>query len=215
MATFLEVAQTVDKVLGTQGDVTSIASPDYHVLLAEHIRDSWISIQNLRTEWKFMRDSVIFNTVIGQDEYTIANIFSAVDNVRKWKKNSIIYERDPLIYNPYDRYILEDWTTSPSKPNRFSINEQNNSLYINRPDNVYFITAHYYKKPQVLLANTDIVQIPTEYLYALVYKSCASLGIYLGISEIFQNYSQLANQELRAMMRGQNPAKKVRVRSLA
>lgn len=214
--TFLEVAQKVDGILGTQGNINTVAAPDYHVLLAEHVRNSWIAIQNLRTDWYFLKDSVDINLTLGKDEYNTFDIFGTINDipVKQWDTKYLLYNKKQLRYVDYDKYILEDWTEVTGEPSKFSYNKVTNHLYFNRPDAAYAVTAYYYKKPQVLVDNTDVLICPEEFIYTLIYKACASIGMYLGIPEIFQDYTVKASQEIGAMMREQNPAKKVKVRGI-
>lgn len=213
--TFLEIAQTVDKILGTQGNINTVESPDYHVLLAEHVRNSWVSIQNLRQDWEFLRTSVDVNLTVGKIEYTTFDIFGVTaDPVGKWDTRYLLYDKDPLIYVDYNNYILEDWDTDSNEPKRFTFHKNSNHLYFNTPDKAYTVTAYYYQKPQVLKENTDTIICPDEFIYAVIYKTCASIGMYLGIPEIYQYYSVLASQEIGAMMRKENPGKEINVRGI-
>lgn len=216
MSTFLKIAQDVDRLIGTQGEVTSLSVLGYHATLAEHIRVAWISIQTLRKDWQFMREDVDISLVLGKDVYTPFDIFGTTDSrVAKWREDLILYDKDSIPVIDYDRYLQETWDDTTTEPRKMTIHPVNGSVIFNSVDMGYTINAHYYRKPQILIDNTDIVILPEEFMLVLVYKACASLGMFLGVPETFQDYTIKYDLEMGAMMRSLNPSKRVRSRGVA
>lgn len=211
---FLQIAQKIDQAIGSQGNVSSVEASGYQFLLGEYARNAWITIQNLRDDWKFLRTSTDITLTAGKEEYSILDIFSTIDSpVGKWKTDTFLYDYNDLNYIDYEKYIRIKNQT-PSKPQFFTVDEASNKLFFNEPDAAYSVKAHYFRKPQVLTTNTDVPLCAPEFHYAIMYQAATDLCAYLGIAELHGINKTKADASLGALLRSANPAKKIRSRGI-
>lgn len=211
---FLKITQKIDQAIGSQGAVTSVEASGYQALLSEYARNAWVAIQNLRDEWKFLRTSVSISLSAGKTEYNIFDMFgTSVDPVGKWKTDTILYDAKDLREMDYESYIRLG-TETASSPSHFTVDPASHKLYFNLPDGAYTVIAHYYRKPQELLINTDIPLCAEEFQYAIVYQAATDLCAYLGIAELHGINKTKADASIGALLRSENPAKKVKARGI-
>jgi len=219
---FLQICQEVNTMCGMQGSMsTAYGATGYQATLAKAVINAWIDIQNLRREWRFMRKSVTFNTVTSQYEYTLTNIFGPGNpqDIALWVPGMVYYASGdanmPLYMYEYDAYKHYDIAAqSNSTPYVYAADPIDRHLYINPPDGIYSITAHYWRTPQILSANTDTPVLPVQFHRAIVYRAAADFAAFMGNVNEYQVYTQKADSMIGSIMRTEVPAKRVKPKGI-
>lgn len=215
---FLTACQEASKAAGFQSSIDSVSATGYQGTIVNAVRNKWIQIQSTRTEFEFLRASKTFTISSSTEAYSIATLFSSptISPVKCWIKDKIIYDYTQLNFLDYDSYLLRDTSNDErTTPSWFSINPVDNTLYFNKVDASYSITAYYYRTPQVLANNTDVLLCPDAQAYAVVYLAAADIAIDLGNQANYTKNLINGSALLNTMMRCKVPAKSVRRRGIA
>lgn len=214
---FLSITQKVNLHVGLQGSVISVDASNYQEYLAEAVRSSWIDIQNMRENWKFMWDTVTFPTEIGTHEYLDSSIMLGKGyEVAKWKTDSIFMGGDKLKEITFQEYRdKEEYFNAGTDNHVFAVKEYPPaSLIIPNPTAVEDIQADFYRTPQVLTLNTDVPLLPEEFHYYIVWKALEDVAAYLGNRSIYERHSWKADIIENKLMRSQVPAQKLKKKPL-
>jgi len=203
---FLDICKKVNQLGQLQGSLSSVSATGYQGELVEVVRKSFLDIQLYRKDWNFLKQSITFSTV--EDEYSNSD-------VAEWKKDMILYGHRPLQVLDFDTYSKIDLSQeTPGIPAYVTIRPNDKALLFNPLDAEYSITAHYYRKPQELVNNTDIPILPSEHHYLIVYAALSNLTSYIS-SDIYQVSLNNYNIGMGQLMRKELPGKSVRMRPLA
>lgn len=221
--TFLELVNEVRSGVGMQGtgpaSVTSATQAEMDIINA--VRNAWIDIQNMRTEWLWMRETADFFLTVGQDTYTLPQIFGPSYRFRHWHKKTMYMTinglKTPVLPIDYDNFIYKTRNDTVAKPSRFyTIRRADNALIFSIPDSNYTVQIDYFKSPQRLVENTDIPEMPEHFhlmiVYAAIEKYSASV---ISVRSIYDQFSQQYVEMKGQLMREQLEKKKVITRGIA
>lgn len=215
MSSFLDICKSVDVLLGSQGVFTSVVTTNgFQQGIVKYVQKAWNNIQVTRKDWKFLRRTVAFSTVLNQESYSLEDIFGVgvANPVGEWVVDRFIKDDfTTLEYIPYETWILQDHSRARD-PRKFTINsnaETTAFLVMDKPDGVYNYTLHYNRKPQLLEENTDVPICPTEFHDLIIYQALADLSANLGNSDIYSTSAITANQLYNTLLRSQCPAKRI------
>lgn len=212
MSTFLQLAQKVNTLSGTQGTISSVSATGHQAVIVEIVKSAWTDIQNLRPDWDFLKVTSNLSTVVGQTSYDVTDLFGigGTNIIGSWRgivKPDLTQAKKVSM----DYYILKDLENlDQTSVNYYSWDAINNLLYINPPDAVYSLGLYYYRKPQVLSTNVDVPLGPTELHDAIVYRALVDLGSYIGSADLYQSYLTKSDALIGSLMRSQLPAKRIR-----
>lgn len=164
--------------------------------LVNWIDDAYEHVQNLFTNWKFLRADFSFNTSATVSNYTSVSI--PLPELNLWIDDSfkcyltsdgvnVERELDYWAWEDFRRiYLFGANRTVPGPPMSFTIKPDNSLLFWPVPDNIYTITGEYYKRPQLLVADADEPLIPARYQKILVWWA---LQLYAGFSNAPEKYA--------------------------
>jgi hypothetical protein len=218
---FIQMAQMVRQNIGLQGTGPStITATGAEGVMIQMVKDSWEDIQNHKADWKWMRESVAFNTVVGTATYIPTTIFGPIHRFQSWYKDtffaSVNGKKVWIPFRDYDyfRYVhIND--TVRTAPNEFTIRPKDYAFIIQAPDLIYPIEAHYHKSNQSLVNATDIPEMPIDYHRLIVYEATARYALSIALGHIYDLYSQKAVELWGELLREQNPRKAFKVRGIA
>jgi hypothetical protein len=214
--TYLEICQKAHQAVGLQGTMSSVlSSSQYQQTLAKFIADAWVDIQSMRKNWPFMLSSVNFSTTAGKYEYSLNDM--TLTDLGRWK-NDMIYstnssgERTYFRHIPYTEFLSDEIENqSNAAPSLYAVDPVDKHLYLNPPDAIYDITAHYYTVPVVLADNADVPLLPPAFHNLIVYLGGAYMASFLGQPNIFATLNNRADMMMGQMMRSELPARKANV----
>jgi hypothetical protein len=154
----------------------------------------------LYADWKFLYDDTAFNqpTVVGMKEHT------APTDLRDWDNdtfylNYTLATNQKLTFVPYREWLttLGIGVQTNKKPSRFTIKNQNgNVILYPPPDDVYTLTANYWKKPTRMAANTDTSAIPEEFERAIIARAKLSYAEEQEFPELRKDASEEYQEQL-------------------
>ena len=221
---FLEIVRTTRLLSGMQG--TGPASTENAVgveeIIVKFCQDAYRDIQSLREEWDFLVDKRSFNTVIGQTDYSLLNIFNtAIPDFKKYDEDSFIItdtdgKRNYLknITRPeMDQLSLNN--ENINIPTRFAIEEKDSSVIFEPiPGMIYNVAFRYWRNPEVLSADTQVPSMPPAFHQLIIYKSLEKLAVYLSSPELYREYATETAKMQGQLMRMYIPTMTLKARPM-
>lgn len=209
---FLEIVKDVRRLIGVQGDGPALveSAVGVELVICDSVKYAFVDIQNLRQDFRFLDETKTFNTIIGQDNYTLQQIFLSVDPLfRSYQKDTfriVAGTKRILYYQDYKAQEIKYLNrTQTGIPFEFSIGPKNDITLKDIPDSIYAVSFRYYRSPQILTASTDVPILPTSFHRLITYKALERMAIYLGQPEIFRGYSLETARMSGHLMRDQVP----------
>ena len=215
------MAQSVREHIGLQGTgpsaITAIGAEGQ---MLHMVRDAWADLQNMRSNWKWMRDTKSFATVAGTTVYTPLTIFGPNHRFKRWYPDTfyitISGKKNLMTYYNYDYFTyLHRNDTVQGESTHFTIRPQDNAVVVPLPNAAYWIETTYYKSNQELTLSTTEPEIPADYHPYIVYEATARYALSIGLPHVYQEYAQKAVEMLGNIMREHNPRKIFKVRGIA
>jgi hypothetical protein len=112
-----------------------------------------------------------------------------------------------LSYIPWDafRTTYQIGTQAEGAPAHISVDPNNNLVLGPIPDAVYTITGEYHRSSQVLAADADEPEMPSEYHMLIVYTAMEDAGFHDMAEEIIARSNIKSRRLLRQLMQTQTP----------
>lgn len=160
--------------------------------LVEWIKQAWTELQDRHPNWRWMRSTWSVNTTSGDDTYagtdcTDTRLSATVtrfkrwwpldgegySNVKSYLQSSGVGGEGWLRYLPWNsfRAIYKIGTQNNGQPAHFTIDPQNNLVLGPKPDGIYVVSGEYQMSAQVLAADADTPEMPSDYHQLIVYDA--------------------------------------------
>jgi hypothetical protein len=191
---FLELCKRVRQECGIAGDgpITTVGQTKEMKRIVDWTSQAWVDIQNARADWDFMRTPVTFNTVAGQQVYAPgAGKDIPITDFKRWRNESFRqYLQSAGVgtevilgqYQSYsefrDFYLLGSRRLVTGRPLYITITPERSLALGFTPNDVYVTTAEYYRKAQILAADTDVPNMEEDYHMLIVYGAMKKYGIF-------------------------------------
>ena len=190
--TFLELCKRVRQECGVAGDgpITTVNQTREMKRIVDWTSQAWVDIQNARADWEFMRSSVTFNTMAGQQIYA-PGVDIPITDFKKWRNESFrqylqsagvateIILGQYLSFSEFrDFYMLGSRRLVTGRPLYITITPDRHLAFGFTPNDTYVTTGEYYRKAQVLAADTDVPQMPEDYHMLIVYGAMKKYGMF-------------------------------------
>lgn len=143
-------------------------------------------IQNKYQRWNFLLNDVSFPTVALTQSYTpTAAGYPELatwnpETFRRWLTSTGSANEIDLTYYPWelfrDLYIFGPLRSQNGPPQFFTIKPDKSLMFWPTPDNVYTVVGEYWKRAQVMSANSDEPLYPSQFHLAPVWKALMSYG---------------------------------------
>jgi hypothetical protein len=205
------------------GPVTTIGQTGDHARAASWISDVYTEIQN-RHDWRFLRHDFVLTTAASYGEYTYSDaidsgtgvaiarfkrwlIKDAFNPVRCYLQSSGSDTEYPLTYISWEafRYLYQLGNQTDGSPSHISIDPQNNIHIGPSPSDVYVITGEFIRSPQLLAANADTPEMPSQYHMAIVYLAMEDFGFFDVAEEIIARGTKKGRRLMRQLEVDQLP----------
>ena len=210
---FLEIVQRIKRRCRVTGSVpvTVVGLNEEFARLVDFADESWMYIQLLRPDWKWMRYSMSFPTVAGQATYTLAQIKATgtgFSNFGNWEQDTFRNYLTAVGTNseflmgwiPYDvwrdAYQYGAIRQTQTNPTQLTITPALGIGLGCAPLAGYTITGDYNKVATEMVANTDIPGLPSQFHMAIVYKAMMHYGVSEAKPEIYDE----GEKEFRIML---------------
>jgi hypothetical protein len=183
VATFLSLCADLARESGAIGPapITTVGPlPNRQAQCVGWVRGAWLSIQNSKGDWRFLRGEFIGDTVPGQASYTPAEL--GITNFAEWIGDD---EHSPSVsmFDPDEGKARENWLRQISydrwrqsfgfgvhdlaRPTYWSVGYDDSLKLAQTPDKAYKIRGEYRMTPQVLVADTDVPLMPERFHSAI------------------------------------------------
>ena len=224
--TFLEICQRVYSLSGVHGYMTDVDGViDLQNKVSQGVNESWIALQNLRSDWSFMiARQQGFSTVQGQEIYTPTEV--GIDDLGVYIHEGIYLDNKPLLHINVDEYPRID-NTKEDKPEWYTVEPSSNNLYLDLPDGSYNLDIYYRRTVQDLFVqlenpedplnppsiNSNTPNFPESYHSILVYAGLAAFAQFIGNPEMYGKWNLEYEKGIGQLMREFLPHKNIRRRS--
>lgn len=167
------------------------------------VKQAWIDIQNLHSEWLFLRQDLSFVSSASQS-YSLTDM--GATTLRKYDTESLrmyltatgVADEQYLIYQDWEsfRNVYLYGARQGGRPNSFSFDPATKSLYFSSaPGTGYTTIGYYWRTPVSLSADADEPALPSEYHMVIVYRALMKYAGFEAAAEAkmesVENYSAL------------------------
>lgn len=174
-STFLQLCQTVRRECGITGTGPAAVTSQAGILekVVNWVADADKETQSRWFDWDFLH-------VTTWSHPTIANVatVAAPADLGVWDRESFFldyttadHKNLPVIDYKVWRKLLRQGVKTSQKPDNVIILPDNSLILEAPPDDVYSLTADYWKRPAKMAANTDTSPIPEEYERIIVARA--------------------------------------------
>ena len=185
---FLQLCQRLrqEAAISGTGPTTTVAQTGEYKKIVDWILSAYEDIQNLHSEWDFLRTDLTFQTISGTNNYTKAAI--SADEYGEWVDESFRSYLTSggstgeqfmawLDWTDFrDSYVFGSNRDQVGIP-RYLTRKPDTSLVIfPTPDGEYTINGEYFKRAQTMTANADEPLIPSKYHMIIVWRALMYYG---------------------------------------
>ncbi len=191
---FLQICQHAREesgIAGTSTPSTVVAQTGILGKLVTRTAQAWVDIQTSRQYWDFARSTLTFPTVAAQRTYDVVADLSHTD-VDKWDTDSVfiyttsVADQAPLEWKDYQWFIRHvDQTYPDGRPTWITELPGKILAFDRTPDDVYTITADYWRTPELLADDTDTPGLPEQLHWIIVWKSVMMYAGSQGAGDMF------------------------------
>lgn len=189
------------------------------------IADAYTELQQ-RREWNWLRSEFSVNTVADDDSYagtdcTDTRLSASVTRFSRWITHddcgysnikaylqsggvSGEYWLTPLSWAEF-RNIYKIGSQTSGQPHHFAIDPQNNLRLGPKPSAVYVVTGEYQMSPQILAADGDTPEMPSQFHELTVYEAMEKYGASSIAPEVLARAQNEGGRMRNALMRNQLP----------
>ena len=218
MSTYLQLCQDVRRECGIPGTGPTSVSGNTGELdrVVNWVEQAYREVQNRHNNWRFLRKGFTLTTVASDDTYAYGDVTddataAAITRFSDWRIEDL---KDPpkiylqsagsgtqrwMTYTPWEYFksIYKIGTQNTGAPVHITFDPNDNIVLGPSPDAVYIITGDYYRSAQVLAADSDTPEMPSQYHDLIVYKAMEKYGFY----EAAQEFLAKGEREARRVMR--------------
>ena len=198
MSTFLQLCQKTAREAGIPGSgpSTTIGQTGQFADIVRWVSDSYIEIQNRHGgHWRFLRHEFTLTTASADDTYTFGDAVdstsaTAITRFSEWRfadrtapptiflQSAGIGTQNWLIYADWEPFkqIYRISTQVDSYPAHITVDPQDQIVLGPQPNDIYVITGEYWRSAQVLAADADVPEIPTQFHDLIVWYALENYG---------------------------------------
>lgn len=180
MSTYIQLVQDLHREAGISGDHPNsvVAATGETLRLANWIKAEWVKIQNRHPNWRWMRKSFSLQTVAADDTYAYTDCvdddtslaisrFSRFlpEGFKIYLTSAGVGTQGWLTYVVWDDFkqIFKIGTQVESYPSFVTFDPANNIVLGAKPDGIYTVTGDYQRSPQILTADSDVPEMPSQF----------------------------------------------------
>lgn len=203
--------------------------------LVDDYIDAYTEIQN-KHPWRWLRRGFTFNTTSGDDSYAYGDVTdvdagTAIARFSEWRLSD---PRDPpkiyltstgvsgerwLVYIPWEDfkriYKIGSQSSNTSAPAHISVDPLDNIVLGPSPNGIYTVTGDFIRSAQILAADADIPEMPTQFHNLIVYKAIEKYAIYEEVAPQILAYAQSESKRMMRQLENNQCPKFRMARSLA
>jgi hypothetical protein len=199
---FLDLAKRVRSESGLSGDgpVNVVGQTGIYAKVVNWVRQAHEEIQLAEHQWRFDWARTTQALTAGQDTY---NPEDWGLDVRQWKRDTpyvYLTANGPvgktwLHFIDYASFVRVSDTNATGLPFQFAEKPNRSLALFPAPMDGVTLVMEYYRRPEVLQANTDVPRMPVEYHMAIVWRAvmmcCAEIEDIGRFQSASKNYMEL------------------------
>jgi len=155
--------------------------------VVDWVNDSWLKIQSLRPDWKWMWSQTSTTLSSGTNTITLAADVESIEGVR--------VDGDLIKRIPYETYAKYYYDRDSSKPILYCIRPDGVVAFNTDADSNYTVTFDYYKVPEAFSAGTSVPGLASRYHMLIVYDALRQYAQFDEAQELerkaFNNYEDM------------------------
>lgn len=231
MSTFLELANELASEAGVSGSASSIATvtgqTGQALRLVNWIKRSWTEIQRKHNNWRWMRSKFTFNTVAGTDTYAYGSVTdsrlsatisrfarwlpfddSGAANVKRYLTSGGVSGEIWMTNLPWDYFqaVYKRGQQNNGPIVHITIDPQNQWVIGPKPDDIYTVSGEYMMSAQVLAANSDVPEMPSDFHDLIVYRAMEKYGRFYAAGEVLARGEREGGRLMAQLEADQLPA---------
>lgn len=206
---YLQLCQRVKLDSGQSGAIVNAESANLtgdDANIVRWVKDAWLEIQGLQN-WPFLRSRASFSTVIGQREYTLANmgISTLKTYDRAYGSLTVGTSKYPFQWMDWASFrdLLDYFPAQSGLPQFATITGGRSLKFDFIPNQVATVEFDYYTRPIELTLNTDTPAIDADDQMVIVYRALMMYAADAGGDAmiVYQNAQQNYQLALRKLRR--------------
>ena len=205
------------------GPVAVTAQTGDHARAVSWVADAYTELQN-RHPWRWLRKGFTLTTAAADGSYMASDAIDddTATNIARFGAWHVDDPYNPpkcylqssgegaaywLTYISWEQYrtIYEIGNYSDSSPSHITVDPSDNLVLGPTPDDVYVIKSEFHRSPQVLAANTDTPEMPSQYHMAIVYLAMEDAGFFDMADDIVGRGQRKFRRLLRQLEINQGP----------
>ena len=236
MATFLQICQDVARECGVAGGADASPKPTAVTgqigelnRIVNWVADAYIEIQGTRN-WRWLRRSFTVDTVSGTGIYSPSDCTDVDDAavISRFKTWRLDDRRNPpkifLTSSGVGSQVFLTWTewdnfeylyktgalqNQTSQPVHITVNPKDQIELGIVPNDIYTLRGDYHRSAQILAANGDIPEMPTDYHSLIKYQAMEYYGLFESAPEIVSRAERGIRRVKNQLNRNQGQAFRV------
>ena len=190
------------------------------------VANAYTELQQSRENWRWLRSTFTVNTVAETDAYaytvcTDSRLSATISRFARWWPFDEMGEDGVTCYltstgvagEQYLQYIAwadfrtlyKRGTQTSGQPMHFTIDPQNRLVLGPKPSAIYTISGEYQMSPQVLTADDDVPEMPTQFHQLIVYMAMEKYGAAKSELEVFNRGALEGGRMLERLEANQLP----------
>jgi hypothetical protein len=231
MSTFLQLANELASEAGVSGAASSISAVTNQtgqaLRLVNWIKRSWTEIQRRHNNWRWMRSKFTFNTVAGTDAYAYGSITdsrlsglitrfarwlpfddSGAQNVKRYLTSGGVSGEIWMTNLPYDYFqaVYKRGQQNNGPIVHITIDPQNQWVIGPKPDGIYTVSGEYMMSAQVLAADGDVPEMPSDFHDLIVYRAMEKYGRFYAAGEVLARGEREGGRLMAQLVADQLPS---------
>jgi len=231
MATYLTLCNDLARESGLSGSAASIAAvtgqSGQALRVVKWVARSYVDIQNRHPNWRWLRSTFTVDTTASDDTYagtdctdsrlsaTITRFKrwwpfdeSGAPNVKRYLTSGGVGGEGWITYLPWSNFraIYRIGTQNNGQPSHFTIDPQNNLVLGQKPDAIYTVTGEYQMSAQIIAADDDTPEMPSDYHDLIYWYALEKYGRFSAAPEALQQAQRESARLMRQLELDQLPA---------
>lgn len=221
MSTYLELCQDTARELGITGTGPSsvLNQVGESADIIRWVKNAYIQIQNRNAgKWRFLRHEFTLATVAVQDTYAPSAAIDSdtaapIDRFSAWRIND--RRIPPRIFLASTGIGTQTWMTwatwddfqqiyrisnqIDSYPAHITDDPQDNIVLGPQPNDIYTVTSEYYRSAQILAADDDIPEMPSQFHELIVWYAIKRYGYREAATEVLSASADFSKSYMRQL----------------
>ena len=161
---FLTMSKHVAQMAGLSGNMGGVTGQVGDMgRVVRFVREATVYVESLYGDWKFLFGGFVPITLqAGLNTYSPPTGY----DVYRWNKNGMTIDDQIIlrknVFEYHERRVTQG-DLDQYQPMQVIIRPDNSLMFIGTPDKQYEFRGDYYKRPKILVNNTDVPNVPQQF----------------------------------------------------